>query len=81
MATANNGRVLTMSGPRTPYSGPDNKPLKDGMIGVIAPGAVADMILVDGDPLKGLDFLSNVNETIKLIVKDGVIYNNTLTTR
>ena len=78
MATGNNGRVLTMSGPRTPYKGTDSKPLTEGFIGVIKPGAVADMILIDGNPLVSLDFLYDVKTNIRLIVKDGVIYKNTL---
>ena len=78
MVTSNNGRVLTMSGPRTPYKGADNKPLTEGTIGVLKPGAVADMILVDGNPLVSLDFLNDVNKNIRVIVKDGVIYKNTL---
>jgi imidazolonepropionase-like amidohydrolase len=78
MATGNNGRVLTMSGPRTPYKGSDSKPLTEGFIGVLKPGAVADMILVDGNPLVSLDFLYDVKSNIRLIVKDGVIYKNTL---
>ena len=78
MVTANNGLVLTMSGPRTPYKGSDGKPLSEGAIGVIKPGAVADMILVDGNPLTSLDFLNDVKSNIRVIIKDGVVYKNTL---
>ena len=41
MATAVNGELLAMSGPRNPYP---------GKLGVIEAGALADLILVDGDP-------------------------------
>ena len=43
MATAVNGELLAMSGPRNPYP---------GKLGVIEEGALADLILVDGDPTR-----------------------------
>ena len=45
MATAVNGELLAMSGPRNPYP---------GKLGVIEAGALADLIVVDGDPLANL---------------------------
>ncbi|MBM5801367.1 MAG: hypothetical protein FJ077_11180 [Cyanobacteria bacterium K_DeepCast_35m_m2_023] len=80
MATSNNGLILTLSGPRTPYNGVDNKPLKPGTIGVIRPNAVADLILVRGNPLKSLDFFNN-SDNIVLVMKDGTIYKNLLDKR
>ena len=58
-----------MSGPRNPY--PDK-------LGVLEAGALADMILVDGDPLKDIQLLAQPEKAFKVIMKDGVIYKNTL---
>jgi len=78
MVTYNNGLVVTKSGPLTPYLGVDGSYLKEGLIGHIAPNAVADLILVKGNPLNDLSFLSNPSKNIQLIMKDGIIYKNTL---
>jgi imidazolonepropionase-like amidohydrolase len=43
-----------------------------GLLGVIAPGAYADMIAVSGDPLKDIGELQNV----KFVMKDGAVYKN-----
>ena len=45
-----------------------------GEIGVIAPGAYADIIAVSGDPLKDIGELENV----KFVMKDGMVYKNQL---
>lgn len=78
MATYNNGLIVTKSGPRTPYLGVDGSYLRDGLIGYIGPNAVADLILVNGNPLDDLSFLKDAASNIKLIMKDGIIYKNTL---
>ncbi len=49
-----------------------------GKIGVIAEGAFADIIAVDGNPLKNIALLAGQGESIDLIMKDGKIYKNTL---
>ena len=43
-----------------------------GELGVIAPGAFADIIAVGGDPLKEIAELENV----KFVMKDGAVYKN-----
>jgi len=43
---------------------------KEGEIGVIAPGAFADIIATDGDPLKDIKVLENV----KFVMKDGQVF-------
>ena len=43
-----------------------------GELGVIAPDAYADIIAVNGDPLKNIDELENV----KFVMKDGTIYKS-----
>ena len=44
-----------------------------GQIGVIAPGAYADIIAVDGDPLKNIEALGNVT----FVMKEGQVYKST----
>ncbi|RYH08347.1 amidohydrolase family protein [Tropicimonas sp. IMCC6043] len=70
MATCDNAELLALSGELTPY------PL--GPLGVIEEGAYADMILVDGNPLENLDLVSDPETNFDIIMKDGVIYKNTL---
>jgi imidazolonepropionase-like amidohydrolase len=41
-----------------------------GKIGTIAPGAYADIVAVDGDPLAKIDIL----ESVQFVMKDGVVY-------
>jgi len=69
MATATNAELLTMSGPRNPY------PKK---LGVIEEGAYADILLIDGNPLINLNIIEDYEKTLLLIIKDGVIYKNSL---
>lgn len=69
MATSTNAQLLAMSGPRNPYP---NK------LGVIEEGAYADVLLIDGNPLVNLKILEDYDKAILLIIKDGVIYKNTI---
>lgn len=50
-----------------------------GDLGTIREGALADMLLVDGDPLADLSVLLNSDRLI-VIMKDGQVYKNTSTT-
>ena len=68
-ATSRNAELLALSGARNPYP---------KALGVIEAGAWADMLLVDGDPTKGLDFISDPDQNLRVIMKDGKIYKNTL---
>ena len=47
-------------------------------LGTVAPGKLADLIVVDGDPLKDISLFQRYQEKIPLIVKGGVVYKNTL---
>lgn len=47
----------------------------DGSLGTLTPGALADMILVDGDPLADLSILTDAARIV-LIMKDGVVHKN-----
>ncbi len=76
------GEMLELSGPRNPY--------KEGKQGVIEKGAYADILLVDGNPLKDITVIGGTDKwfdadpaykpinTLKVIMKDGKIYKNTL---
>ena len=43
-----------------------------GQIGVVAPGAYADIVAVNGDPLRDI----NVLGAVKFVMKDGGIFKN-----
>jgi len=45
---------------------------------VIEEGALADILLVNRDPLKEISILTKPEENLALIVKDGKIYKNTI---
>jgi len=68
--TSNAGRWLAKSGTKNPY--------REGPIGVIEVGAYADMIVVEGNPLEDVSLLVDYDNTIKVVVKDGEVYQNDL---
>jgi imidazolonepropionase-like amidohydrolase len=68
-ATGAAGDLLALSGPRNPY---------DGRLGVIAEGALADLLVVNGDPATGLDWLDDPANNLRLIMKGGRIYKEAL---
>lgn len=70
ISTSGNQEFFRMSGPRHPY--------QDGPLGVVEEGAYADLLLVDGDPLANIDLIADPKTNFKIIMKDGVIYKNTL---
>jgi imidazolonepropionase-like amidohydrolase len=49
-----------------------------GRLGVIAPGAYADLLVVEGDPLRDLTVLTHPERNLKLIMKGGIICKNEL---
>jgi len=49
-----------------------------GSLGTISPGAYADLLVVQGDPLRDVKVLTDPARNLKLIMKDGVIYKNEL---
>jgi imidazolonepropionase-like amidohydrolase len=69
LMTHDNAQLLALSGPRNPYP---------GKLGVIEKGALADLILVDGDPIEKLALVADPDKNFKIIMKDGKIYKNTL---
>ena len=80
--TSTAGEMLSLSGPRNPYKG--------GKLGVIEPGAYADLLIVDGNPLEDITVIGGAEqwfdadpewtpiETIRVIMLNGAIYKNTL---
>jgi imidazolonepropionase-like amidohydrolase len=69
MATATNAELLTLSGKRSPYS---------GKLGVVEQGALADLLLVDGNPLENLNLVADPDKNFVVIMKDGKTYKNTI---
>ncbi|HMO61679.1 MAG TPA: amidohydrolase family protein [Ferruginibacter sp.] len=69
MVTHDNAQLLALSGLRSPYT---------GKLGVVEQGALADLILVDGNPLLNINLIGNPAEKFLLIIKDGQIIKNTL---
>ncbi|HRK32630.1 MAG TPA: amidohydrolase family protein [Tepidisphaeraceae bacterium] len=69
LATSQNAELLALSGPRNPYP---------GKLGVIEPGALADLLIVEGDPIADIKLLADPASNIRLIMKDGRVYKNTL---
>jgi imidazolonepropionase-like amidohydrolase len=51
---------------------------QEGKLGCVKPGAFADLIVVDGNPLKRLDLLQGQGEHIPLIMQGGKLYKNAL---
>jgi len=64
LVTSGNAELLALSGPRTPY---------EGRLGVVEQGALADLILVRGDPLADIDLIGDPARNFTVIMKDGVI--------
>ena len=69
MATADNGELMALSGFINPYP---------GKLGVVEVGALADLLLVDGNPLEDINLVANPDKNFVVIMKDGKIYKNTL---
>jgi imidazolonepropionase-like amidohydrolase len=69
MATSTNAELLAMSGPRNPYP---------GKLGVVEEGALADLLLVDGNPLENVDLIADPEKNLVLIMKDGRIFKDAI---
>lgn len=69
MATSTNAELLQLSGLRNPYP---------GRLGVVEEGALADLLLVDGNPLDNLGLVADPSKNFLIIMKDGNIHKDTL---
>lgn len=68
MATLQNAELLSLSlslsGLRNPYP---------GTLGVVESGAIADLLLIDGDPLEDITLLARPESSMLVIMKGGEI--------
>jgi imidazolonepropionase-like amidohydrolase len=71
MATSVNAELLALSGLRSPYP---------GKLGLVEEGALADLILVDGNPLENVQLIADPAKNFFVIMKDGKLVKN-LTSR
>jgi len=80
--TSVNGEIVALSGDVL-------NPYFEGPLGVVEEGAYADLLLVDGNPLEDITVIGGSEkwfdaaprdgiETMRVIMKDGKIYKNTL---
>jgi imidazolonepropionase-like amidohydrolase len=69
MATSTNAELLALSGNRNPYP---------GKLGVVEQDALADLLLVDGNPLENINLIADPGKNFLVIMKDGNIYKNTM---
>ena len=69
MATAGNAELLALSGPRNPYP---------GKLGVIETGALADILVVNGNLLDDLRLIEQPDKNLAVIMKDGKLFKNSL---
>ncbi len=69
LVTHDNAQLLALSGLRNPYPGRQ---------GVVMVGALADLLLVDGDPIANLQLMADPDKNFRVIMKDGVVYKNSL---
>ena len=69
LLTHDNAQLLALSGARSPYQ---------GRLGVIEEDALADLLLVRGNPLEDLDLIAEPKQNFVVIMKDGEIFKNTL---
>ncbi|MCC8974538.1 amidohydrolase family protein [Bradyrhizobium sp. Cham227] len=69
MATSTNAELLSLSGLRNPYP---------GKLGVVEEGALADLLLVDGNPIDNIKLIEDPAKNFLVIMKDGKVYKNLL---
>lgn len=69
MATGTNAQLLELSGKRNPYP---------GKLGVVEEGALADLLLVNGDPTVNIKLIEDPARNFVIIMKNGKIIKNNL---
>ena len=72
IATSGNAELLALSGLRSPY---------EGKLGVVEEGALADLLLVDGNPLENIDLVADAERNFMVIMKDGKIFKDAVPVR
>jgi imidazolonepropionase-like amidohydrolase len=68
-ATSGNAELLACCGQRNPYP---------GKLGVVEQGALADLLLVEGDPLSDIRLIEDPAKNLLVIMKNGVIHKDLL---
>ncbi|MEM8678776.1 MAG: hypothetical protein AAGF97_05380, partial [Planctomycetota bacterium] len=82
-ATSTAGHVLGWCGDMNPYKdaypelSAEEKRQKGIGLGVVEPGAYADLLVIDGNPLEEIERLRD-RDNLQLIMQDGKIWKNTL---
>jgi len=69
-ATSNSAELLSNANSRNPY--------RDAPFGVIKEGAWADMLIYNANPLENIGVVVNYQKTLKVVMKNGVVYKNEL---
>lgn len=72
VATDGRGKKFRCSGNARNSNGAISK------LGVVQQGALADLLLVDGDPIANLKLMDDPAKYLRVIVKDGKIFTNLL---
>ncbi|WP_053231701.1 metal-dependent hydrolase family protein [Sandaracinus amylolyticus] len=72
LATYDNAQLLALSGERNPYP---------GRLGVVEEGALADLLLVDGDPLADLGVFADPSSKLLVIMKDGELVKDVVSSQ
>ncbi len=67
MATHDNAKLLVLSDLRSPY---------EGKLGVVEEGALADLLLVDGNPIANIKLVEDPAKNFVVIKKDGQLFKN-----
>jgi imidazolonepropionase-like amidohydrolase len=67
LVTHDNAQLLALSGLRSPYP---------GVLGVIKEGALADLLLVNGDPLTDINLIADPAQNFVVIMKDGKLFKD-----
>jgi imidazolonepropionase-like amidohydrolase len=73
-ATSNPAKMIKEMG----FMAIELDPYPDGKLGVIESGAYADILIYNGNPLEDLTVMRDYKNNLKVIMKDGKIYKNTL---
>ncbi len=68
MVTFDNAQLLEMCGPRNPYA--------DAPLGVVEKGAHADLLLIDGNPVKNIDLIADGESSMTVIMKGGTVFQD-----
>lgn len=67
LVTHDNAQLLALSGLRSPYQ---------GRLGMVAEDALADLLLVRGNPLEDLTLIADPQDNFLVIMKDGRVYKD-----